>query len=83
MCTYISIFTNETQNHVYTDEGPWSTDACTAVCDDGSRSMNVPHVRNKCEQLLRLCGRSVVGPSRVVKMSHTLYFVGLRTEEFM
>lgn len=64
--THISIFTDEAQNCVYTDEGPWTTNACAAVCDYGPRLMDVPHVGDEREQLLGLSGRSVVRPPRVV-----------------
>lgn len=76
--TYICIFIDEAQNHIYADEGPWATDACTTVCDDGSWSMNVSHVRNKSEQMLGLRGRSVVRPSGVVQMSYKLCFISLK-----
>lgn len=52
--TYISVFTNEAQNCVNTDESPRPTNACAAVCDDGARSMNVPHEGDEGEQLLWL-----------------------------
>lgn len=54
MTTYISVLTNEAQNCVNTDERPRATNACAAVCDDGARSMNVPHEGDEGEQLLWL-----------------------------
>lgn len=76
--THISVFTDEAQDRVYADEGPRATDSSTAVGDNGPRSMDVSHVGDKCQQVLWLCGCSVVGPPRVVQMSNKLCFIGLR-----
>lgn len=79
--TYISVFTDEPQNHVYTDEGSRSADARAAVRDYWPRAVHVPHVGNEREQLLGLRWRPVVRPSRVVEVSYSLDFIGLREEE--
>ena len=75
--TYISVFTDETQNHVYANERSWTANACTAVCDDGSWLMDVPHVGDEGQQLLRLRRRPVIGPTGVVQMSDELGLAGL------
>lgn len=54
LTTYISIFTDEAQNCVNTDESPRPANACAAVCDDGARPMNVSHEGDEREQLFRL-----------------------------
>lgn len=77
--THISIFTDEAQDRVYTDEGPRTTNSSTAVGDNRPGSMDVPHVGDKCQQVLWLCGCSVVWPPRVVQMSDKLCFIGLTT----
>lgn len=78
LTTHIRVFTDEAEDCVYTDEGPRATNSSAAVGDNGSRSMDVPHVGDKCEQVLGLCGCSVVWPPRVVQMSYKLCFTGLR-----
>lgn len=78
LSTYISVFTDEAQDRVYADEGSRATNSSTAMGDNGPRSVDVPHVRDKCEQVLGLCGRSVVWPPRVVQMSYKLGFISLR-----
>lgn len=35
LCSYICIFTNEPENHIYADQRSRSTNPCTAVSDDG------------------------------------------------
>lgn len=77
--THIGVFTDEAQDRVYADEGPRATDASAAVGDDRPRSMDVPHVGDKGQQVLWLRGRPVVRPTRVVQMSNKLCFAGLRT----
>lgn len=64
--THISVFTNEAQDRVYADEGPRATDSSTAVSNNRPRSMDVPHVGDKSQQVLRLRGGSVVWPPGVV-----------------
>lgn len=76
--TYVSIFTDEAQDRVYADEGSRATDSSTAMGDNGPRSVDVPHVGDKREQVLRLRGCSVVWPPRVVQMSYKLGFTSLR-----
>lgn len=76
--TYIRVFTDEAQDCVYTNESPRATDSGAAVGDNGPRSMDVPHVGDKGEQMLGLRGRSMVWPPRVVQMSYKLCFIGLR-----
>lgn len=76
--TYIGVFTDEAQDRVYADEGSRATDSGTAVSDNGPRLVDVPHVGDKREQVLGLCGCPVVGPPRVVQMSYKLRFTGLR-----
>lgn len=76
--TYISIFTDEAQDRVYTNEGPRATNSGAAVGDNGPRLMDVPHVGDKSKQMLGLRGRSMVWPPRVVQMSYKLCFTGLR-----
>lgn len=79
--SYVGIFTDEAQNCVDTDQGPWTTNAGTAVCDDGPRPMNVSHEGNKREQLIWLWRCPVVWPPRVVQVCHKLCFIGLREEK--
>lgn len=78
LSTYISVFTDEAQDRVYADEGSRATDSSTAMGDNGPRSVDVPHVGDKCEQVLGLCGCSMVWPPRVVQMSYKLGFTSLR-----
>ena len=78
--TYISIFTDEAENHVYADESSGSANPCTAVRDDGSWLVDVPHVGYERQQLLRLRGRTVVWPTGVVQVGDALNFFSLEPE---
>lgn len=76
--THIEVSADEPQDHVYTDEGARPPNACTAVGDDGSRLVHMPHVGDEGEQIIGLGGGVVVRPGDEVQVENVPHFTCLR-----